>query len=230
MKPGFAAASLLLVSCGSAFGHRLDEYLQAAIISVGKDRVQAQIHLTPGVAVFRHVMAVIDSDGDGVISSAEQRRYADRVLGDVTLSVDSVRQKLQLISASFPGVDEMKEGLGEIQLDFAADLPGGGGPERRLVFENRHQSAIASYLVNCLAPRDPDIRITAQTRNVEQSHYRLDYLDGHARPGPLSYAWWSGSRAWAGSAGLLVVARLAALWRARGHSQATSRPAQQNTA
>ena len=47
-----------------------------------KDRVQAQIRLTPGVAVFPIVLAKIDTDADGVISEAEQRAYAERVLGD----------------------------------------------------------------------------------------------------------------------------------------------------
>ena len=32
----------------------------------------------------------------------------------------------------------MKEGLGEIAIDFSADLRR-GGPERKLVFDNRHQ-------------------------------------------------------------------------------------------
>ena len=50
-----------------------------------------------------------------------------------------------------------------------------GGPNRRLIFENHHESRIAAYLVNCLVPRDPDIRITAQNRNYQQSFYQLDY-------------------------------------------------------
>jgi hypothetical protein len=57
-----------------------------------------------------------------------------------------------------------KEGLGEIQIEFSATLPR-GGPNRRLVLENRHQRRIAACLVNCLVPRDPDIRIVAQDRN-----------------------------------------------------------------
>jgi hypothetical protein len=68
-----------------------------------------------------------------------------------------------------------KEGLGEIQIEFSATLPR-GGPNRRLVLENRHQRRIAAYLVNCLVPRDPDIRIVAQDRNEQQSVYRLDYV------------------------------------------------------
>jgi len=35
-----------------AGAHTLDEYLEATIISVENDRVQIQIRVTPGVAVF----------------------------------------------------------------------------------------------------------------------------------------------------------------------------------
>ena len=60
--------------------HRVDEYLQATTIQVAKDRVQAEIHLTPGIAIYPVVFAAIDTDRDGAISVAEERAYAERVL------------------------------------------------------------------------------------------------------------------------------------------------------
>jgi hypothetical protein len=175
---GFGAILLLVGTPASA--HRLDEYLQATILSVEKDRVQAQIRLTPGVAVFRKVLANIDTDADGVISEAEQRAYAERVLGDLSLTIDGDRLRLRLVSSKFAKIEEMKEGRGVIELEFNADVPS-GGPDRRLIFENHHQSRIAAYLVNCLVPRDPDIRVTAQNRNHRQSFYQLDYVQAGVR-------------------------------------------------
>ena len=52
--------------------------------------------------MFPFVIASIDKDGDGIISTREQRAYAERVLGDLSLELDGERLKLQLISASFP--------------------------------------------------------------------------------------------------------------------------------
>ncbi|HWD98070.1 MAG TPA: hypothetical protein VG345_03505, partial [Bryobacteraceae bacterium] len=75
----FAGVLLLLIG-PQAFAHRLDEYLQGTILSVGKSRLEAQITLTPGVAVFPFLMAVIDTDSDGTISEAERRAYVKRVL------------------------------------------------------------------------------------------------------------------------------------------------------
>ena len=210
MKRWLAAAGTMLLSLGTpAFAHRLDEYLQATTISLEKDRVQAQIRLTPGVAVFPIVFASIDSDADGIISEAEQHAYAERVLRDLSLTIDGDRVQLRLVSSRASNVQEMMDGRGEIQLDVDGNVPH-GGHDRRLVFENHHESRIAAYLVNCLVPSDPDIRITAQDRNYDQSFYQLDYVETGARSGPLSLGQWSGAAGWLGAAALVLFARLAA--------------------
>lgn len=214
MKARLAAAGAILLLAGThASAHRLDEYLQATTISVEKDRVQAEIRLAPGVAVFSSVLTNIDIDADGVISEAEQRAYAERVLGDLSLTIDGDRLQLRLVSSKFARIKEMKEGRGEIQLEFTADVPRGGA-NRRLIFENQHQSRIAAYLVNCLVPGDPDIRITAQNRNYQQSFYQLDYVQAAVRSGLLS-SWWSSSWRWLGTAALLLFGGLAFVWRRR---------------
>ena len=122
-----AATSLMLVCFGTpASAHRLDEYLQATTISLESHRVQAQIRLTPGVAVFPLVIAAIDTNADGVIATSEQRAYAGRVLSDLGLALEGARLRLELISTYFPTADEMREGRGSIQIDFAAGIPADG--------------------------------------------------------------------------------------------------------
>lgn len=211
MRLRVAAASVVVLSSGTfASAHRLDEYLQATTISLEKDRIQVELHLTPGVAVFPSVMATIDTDHDGTISKTEERAYVQRVQADLSLLINGERLALRLISARFPGVEQMQQGLGDMQFDFLADVPD-AGRERTLVFENHHQGPIASYLVNCLVPGDPDIRIAGQNRNYEQSRYELEYLQ-EGFQGPMSLGWWRGSPAWIGSLTILLVARLTALW------------------
>ena len=163
------------------FAHRLDEYLQATILSVEPGHVEASMRLVPGVAVSSAVIAGIDTNGDGALSGAEQQAYAQRVLGDLSLTVDGQRLALRLVSATFPSIDAMKQGIGEIQLDFIADLPR-RGTNRQLVFNNHHQGKIAVYLVNCLVPEDNTIRIAGQNRNQNQSFYQLDFIQGDAGP------------------------------------------------
>jgi hypothetical protein len=202
MSKSLAAATAILLSLGApASAHRLDEYLQATIISVEKDSVQACMRLIPGVAVSSIVISNIDTNGDGIISDTEQQDYAERVVRDLSLSVDGFPVKPRLVSADFPRPEEMKEGLGEIQIEFSADLPRSKSSKHRLIFENHHQSRIAAYLVNCLVPRDKNIQITEQNRNESQSLYQLNYIQADGRPDPLPLRWWSRVRASVGNLG-----------------------------
>jgi hypothetical protein len=97
--------------------HRLDEYLQGTLVSLGKDRLNAQMSLTPGVAVLPVVLAAIDTDGDGAISEAEQRSYAVRVLRDISIACDGAQLTPRLVSFQFPSAEEMKDGRGTIRLE-----------------------------------------------------------------------------------------------------------------
>lgn len=210
------AAALLVLSgiATPAFAHRLDEYLQGTILSVGKSTLQAEITLMPGVAVFPFLISQIDTDANGVISEAEQRAYAARVLRDLSLSIDGDRLAPRLTSMRFPAIGEMREGRGGIQLEFEADLPR-GGRNRKLTLENHHQSRIAAYQVNCLVPRDPHIRIASQNRNYSQSHYELDYEETDVRAAPFFLGLWSGRLIWLSPIALLLFTRLTLLWRRR---------------
>ncbi len=167
-------AVMLLSAATQTFAHRLDEYLQATTFIVDGDHVEAQMRLTPGVQVSDRVLAAIDANGDGVISEAEQQAYAKHVSRDLSLEIDGYPLQVRLVSSMFPKLEEMKEGIGDILLNFEADLPQ-GGLNRRLTFENHHLSAISVYLVNCLVPSDPSIHVAAQGRNYDQSFYQLDY-------------------------------------------------------
>jgi hypothetical protein len=182
------SAAILAMAVTPSFAHRLDEYLQGTIISVGKTQLEAQMTLTPGVAVFTRLIKTIDTDGDGSISDAEQSAYAAQVLRDLTVSIDGRALAPKLISMQFPGMDEMKEGRGEIKLAFTAALPA-GGRIRKLTIENHHLSGISAYQVNSLVPRDPDIRIAGQDRNYTQSLYALEYVQTDVRPDSLASVW-----------------------------------------
>jgi hypothetical protein len=166
-----------------AFAHRLDEYLQATILSIDSgrnvDHVEGSMRLVPGVAVASTVITSIDTNRDGALSEAEQQAYAQQVLHDLFLKIDGQSLTLHLASVSFPSTDSMRQGTGEIQIEFTADLLPGGS-NRRLTFENHHLSGISVYLVNTLVPRDKNIQIEGQSRNESQSFYQLDFVQGAA--------------------------------------------------
>jgi hypothetical protein len=210
-----------LVACAAvlsagmpAYAHRLDEYLQATTISLERSRVKAQIRLTPGVAVFPALFSDIDTNADQVVSETEQRAYAEQVLRDLSLTINGFPLHAHLVSTTFPKIEEMKEGRGEIQVDFYADLPP-SGPSRKLIFENHHQSSTAAYLVNCLVPSDPAIRIVAQNRNYSQSFYQVDYVQSGGGSDSRMLSDGPGAPLLLAAAGLFLFARFAFFWRQR---------------
>jgi HupE / UreJ protein len=166
--------------------HRLDEYLQAIIVSLADDHIQASMRLIPGVAVSSAVIAAVDLNHDGVFSEVEQQAYAQKVLHDLSLSIDGQKLTPVLRSVTFPAPAEMKEGLGEIHIEFAADLPTGLS-RRALIVENHHQPGMSVYLMNCLVPQDRNIRVIAQNRSANQSHYQVDYVQSRNQDSLLSF-------------------------------------------
>ena len=163
---------LLLGKTASA--HRIDEYLQATILSVEGNRVRASMRLIPGVLVSSSVIVAIDSNRDGVFSESEERTYAERVLGDLSITIDGKHVRPQLISWSFPQPAQMRNGLGEIHIGYTVDLPY-GGTNRALILTNHHLNYTSVYLMNVVVPQDRNIHILAQKRNEQQSVYELDY-------------------------------------------------------
>lgn len=205
-KLAIIIAGLALVA--PAFAHRLDEYLQAIIVSIAQNRIQASVRLIPGVAVSSAVSMAVDLNRDGVFSEAEQQTYARQVLRDLFVGVDGQKLAPVLGAVTFPTQAEMKEGLGEIHIEFTADLPAGGS-KRTLTIENHHQPGMSVYLMNCLVPQDHNIRVMTQNRNQNQSYYRVDYVQSGAQHDSVLLTWQSSvASAFASFAGVTSMFRL----------------------
>jgi hypothetical protein len=199
MKLKFAActAMVLLLCSIPAWAHRIDEYLQATILSLESNQVQASMRLIPGVMVAFSVIAMIDANHDGVFSEHEKRAYADRVLGDLSLSINGQVVKPQLDLWNIPDASHLRDGLGEIHLEYHVDLPPGTAVNRTLVLANRHLNGSSVYLVNVEVPQNRTLHVVDQKRNPLQSVYELDYQQsvraaGSSSRWPRTRAWWNG--------------------------------------
>ena len=173
---------LALGLAGQARAHRLDEYLQATLISVERDRVEVEISLTPGVAVLPAVLATIDRDHNERISANEERAYAERVLREVALESDGQAISLTVVGRSFPAIEDMKQGLGTIQLRLRGERRGG----HEIRFVNRHMAGISVYLVNCVLPASSGLKIERQIRDNLQTEIRFEYSLTSGPPIPRS--------------------------------------------
>ena len=195
MNKKLISVGVLLLLGVRASAHRLDEYLQAALISLEKDRVAISLRLVPGVAVSTAVLGGMHANGDGLISEQEQRVYAEQVLRDLLLTVDGRRLRPTIISVKFPNV----EAINENQTPFTGSA--------RQFRGQLHANLPKPFLVNCLVPRNPDIRVAAQSRNEQQSFYQLDYVQ-NGSPEPLRSEWWASARGWMRTVGFRGMFRL----------------------
>jgi hypothetical protein len=173
---GVAVALLaVLVPPTSAAAHRLDEYLQATRVSLDRDRVRLEIDLTPGVAIARDVLRLVDRDSDGAISPEELRAYGERVIADVSLDVDGRTLAVHLTRADAPALDEMTAGMGAIRLQAETTVVKIGAGLRRVRVHNVHEPAPSVYLANALVSNDPAVTVLRQTRDARQQEIRVDY-------------------------------------------------------
>lgn len=171
--------------------HVLDEYLQVAQIALAPGGVRIELRLIPGVQVAERIHTLIDADGDGQITTAEEGAYARRVLEDIKLAVNGVNTPLNLTGLQFPGRQEMREGSSAIRLTLVATATLDAATDRQqLYFRNDHQPELGAYLVNALVPTTSGIKISGQNRDPLQREMLLSF---HVTPADAR-----GPQPWAG--------------------------------
>ena len=172
------ASAMVVIGLGCpppARAHRLDEYLQATLLSIERERVGVEIALTAGATIAPAIFGSIDADRDGRISELEGDAYAQGVLRAVLLSVDNRPARFTLESARFPAFEDMRLGLGTIHVRAGADIPSATSGNHRLFYRNEYQPAGSVYLVNALVPADRAIQVGGQLRDVLQHSVDIEY-------------------------------------------------------
>lgn len=170
---GIGGSWLALVPPASA--HRVDEYLQAARLSIDISRVDLELDLTPGIALASEIFGWIDTNRDGVISDAEGEAYARQVLRSCVVSADGKPIALTLTDDAFPPFRDMRQGVGTIRLKATAAVPAGGAGHHRVSFLNQHRPSSSVYLVNALVPANPLVKLGDAQRDRAQHGLTLDY-------------------------------------------------------
>jgi hypothetical protein len=190
MPAGKAAALLAGMLCLAGEGlsaHRLDEYLQAARISVEPDRVDVELSLTPGVAVAGTIVGDIDRDRDGVISTREADAYASAVMGQLEMSLDGQALSATIVTTSVPDASLLQSGDGVIRITARAALPRLPSGSHQLAFRNHHRRDVSVYLANALVPESDRVAVTAQDRDGEQHALTIRYVLDDERRASMSF-------------------------------------------
>jgi hypothetical protein len=175
MKTMTTVVLFVLAMPAHSAAHRLDEYLQAARISMGRNRIALEIDLTPGVNVAPAIVALLDRDGDGTISRSEAGAYGESVLREVALELDGRAVPLTLTAVEIPSRDDMSDGMGTIQLRASASSLYVRTGRHQLHFRNNHRPAGSVYLANALLPEDTGVAVLSQARDPRQQSILVEY-------------------------------------------------------
>jgi hypothetical protein len=159
----------------AAFAHSIDEYLQATLVAIEPADIRLRINLTPGLDVADQVLAMLDRDHDGVISTEVGVAYAAMLKRDLTARLDGREVDLKLARFDAPAPAELRTGWGIIQVEFAA-APGELAAGAHLfTLENRHLPAASAYLFNAAKPASDSVQIGRQLRNDNQSTGEIQF-------------------------------------------------------
>jgi len=144
-----------------------------------------------------------------VLSDAEQRAYAERVLAAITLRVDEAPAlRSGLARFSFPDVATIRSGNGVISIRSDARLSRLSAGPHRVLFRNNFVADESVYLANALVPDDDRVAIVGQERRVDQSELTIAFNVRETDPAGKRYMW-------CGLAGVLLVAAAGTIYRRR---------------
>src|SRR5262249_31922937 len=166
---------LLLALPFTCLAHRLDEYLQATLVSIEPGEVRLQINLTPGVDVAEHVLGLIDRDRNGVISTNEAAAYCESLKRDLMVRLDKRKLAFKVAACNFPTPTELRTGWGIIQIELSAGVGPLAAGMHKLTVDNRHLPNLSVYLFNAAQPAIGSVHITRQTRNQTQSTGEIEF-------------------------------------------------------
>jgi hypothetical protein len=180
-----AAVVLLLFIPRASAAHRLDEYLQAARVSLAHDRIVLELDLTPGSNIASAIVTLLDRDGDRGISPIEARAYGLDVLSSLALELDGRPVALVLTRVEVPPIEEMCDGAGVIQIRASGGIEASRASRRLLYFRNNHRPDGSVYLANALVPEAREVTVFSQRRDSFQQEIHVEYAIGPRWPGQV---------------------------------------------
>ncbi|GAB4453257.1 MAG: hypothetical protein Kow0031_35540 [Anaerolineae bacterium] len=164
---------LLFLTGRATAAHPLDEFYQVTFLSVGAERVSLIVELYAGILAAPQVIELIDTDGDGQFSAAEEQAFAELFVDDLTLTLDGAAVPLGVEQREFSPLLEVQAGSGVIRLFLSGDFAGAGPGPHQLFYDNNHQPERSLYIVNAISADPQRAEITNQERDVFQKSATL---------------------------------------------------------
>jgi hypothetical protein len=175
----FSSSALALLLLGTllrlpAHAHPRDELEQASYIGITAAAVTVELNLTPG-----------DQIAPNFATLAEKPNYPQRVLSELTISLDGISLPLHLVTCELPEREALRRGEKSIRLSLQAPLAALSSGKHTLCYQNRHVpiTVKSGYIATTLTGTE-DLRIGQQTHDATQQTLTVEF-EVHGRGQPL---------------------------------------------
>ncbi|TVV73330.1 hypothetical protein [Sphingomonas solaris] len=145
IRHGLAGIVLGLAAPALAHPHSIVE--QQASLSLGRRQAVVSYAIMPSWRDGAHMFAHLDSDGDGLLSRAEQTAFAWRLLATTRLTIDGVPARLALATLDFPERAVLAAGGGPIRITARASLALAANRPHLIAFDVRNHDFAASWFL-----------------------------------------------------------------------------------
>ncbi len=187
MKTLFVITGLFFACAGHLFAHRTEGLLQASLVEVTPAEVRVEVTLTPGIDVVPKIIALFDTNGDGVVSDAESAAWAAKFMERQSVMVDGRSLLLKPDGVLVSPLEQMTEGHGGILVHFSAPFGDPVSGEHRVLCANRYEPIPGTFQTNGIVPKDPGVRISSHHRDERQQELTLaaEFSGGAVSAAPI---------------------------------------------
>jgi hypothetical protein len=172
------SSTVIAIACavhlaGPVWAHRTAGLLQSSLVEVLPSQVGVEVTLTPGMDIAPKMVALLDTDGDGVFSGIESAVWSEVFMVGQSMKVEGQLIPLQLQSVRTSPLGEMTNGHAEIVVHFTADLDPSTRGARTIVCANRYEPIPCTYQCNGLVPKAPGVHLSSHRRDSDERELTL---------------------------------------------------------
>lgn len=147
-------AGLAVLAAATAHAHPHASTDQQAHLTLGRHKTTVVYHITPSMRDDGHMFDHIDSDGNGLLSGAERRAFADALLKATRFRVDGKSVALVVSGVAFPARATLARGEGVIRVQAEASVRLNAGQPHMLSFRLRYHSFAPRWHIQPFLHRD----------------------------------------------------------------------------
>ena len=131
--------------------HRVEGLLQSSLVEVLPSQIGVEVTLAPGMDVAPKVVALLDANGDGVLSEAESTAWSTRFMPGQNVTVDGHSLPLNLKSVRISPLAEMSEGHAEIVVQHERRIIAGVNTATKYCASSERATNWCSWVGNSVA-------------------------------------------------------------------------------